>query len=334
MKVLWGLISSAMVSRVGKLLSSDEFEIITPKVLSEDEIRRLVEEADFLVIRRLPSGVKVTKEIINAGKKLKLIQKIGTRVDYIDVEAAKKAGIPVAIMPTISDNSVAEHAILLMLALSKNLFNAHRAVVNAEYLNLGLRPKCTTEWEYAPNWVKLSTNTLYGKVLGLIGMGEIGKEVAKRAVCFGMEVLYYKVHRLSQIEEKKLNVSYRPLDELLRESDFVSLHLPHTKETENLIGHRELSLMKRTAFLINTARGGCVDENALYQALEKNLIAGAGLDVFKEEPVPKDNPLLKLENVILTPHSAGGGRFDLTLEDVCNNILRVARGKKPINVVN
>jgi phosphoglycerate dehydrogenase-like enzyme len=152
-----------------------------------------------------------------------------------------------------------------------------------------------------------------------------------------MEILYYKRHRLSEEAERELGIAYRSLDDLLRESDFVSLHVPHTKETDKLIGQRELALMKPSAFLINTSRGGVVDEDALYKALASKAIAGAGLDVFREEPLPASSPLLKLDNVILAPHiggGSGGPNLHKEIRDVLANVAQVARGEKPQHILS
>jgi phosphoglycerate dehydrogenase-like enzyme len=173
---------------------------------------------------------------------------------------------------------------------------------------------------------------VFVKTLGIVGLGEIGTELAKRAHAFDMKILYYKRRRLSEEAERELGIEYCSLDDLLRESDFVSLHVPHTKETDKLIGQRELALMKPSAFLINTSRGGVVDEDALYEALASKTITGAGLDVFREEPLPASSPLLKLDNVVLTPHIGGGsGEPNLYKEihDVLANVDRVARGEDP-----
>jgi glyoxylate reductase len=175
--------------------------------------------------------------------------------------------------------------------------------------------------------------TLYAKTLGIIGMGEIGQEVARRARAFEMEVVYYKRHKLTAQQEAELGIRYLPLSELLKRSDYVSLHVPHTPETEHMIGKRELKMMKHTAFLVNTSRGGVVDEDALGQVLTGKTIAGAGLDVFTEEPLPETSPLLSAPNTVLTPHIAGGEEEELKIRPICDNILRVAEGRKAVNIV-
>ncbi len=176
---------------------------------------------------------------------------------------------------------------------------------------------------------------LIGKTLGIVGLGRIGKAVAKRALVFGIQVVYYKRHPLSGQEEKGLGVSYLPLDDLLKTADVVSLNLPLTKESRHLIGQRELNLMKSSAFLINTARGGIIDEGALVRHLQMGKIAGAGLDVFENEPkIP--NALLKLDNVVLTPH-IGTATPEIRVQvsnEACKNIIDFFDGKIPVSVVN
>jgi len=301
--------------------------------MDEEGLKPLLAVADLVVVRRY---YRITKNMIDAAKRLKLIQCARTVVDTIDVDAAKEAGIPVANMTMAIDSRVAEHAMALILALIGNLMKLHRSVVNGEYRKMGLKPIKTTEYLIVEHWAEVPVKGVFGKALGIIGLGDIGREVAKRARSFGMKILYYKRHRMTESEEKELGVQYRSLNELLKEADFVSLHVPLTEETEKMIGQRELSLMKPTAFLINMARGGVVDQAALYRALKNRVIAGAGLDVFEEEPLPWDSPLIKLDNVILTPHAAAAmeetSPFDL--QRIKENLYRVMKGEKPLNIVN
>jgi phosphoglycerate dehydrogenase-like enzyme len=172
-----------------------------------------------------------------------------------------------------------------------------------------------------------------GKTLGLVGFGEIGTEVAKRARAFDMDVLYHKREPLPTHIEAMLGVRAAPLDDLLRQSDFVSIHTPHSAETDKLIGARELALMKPTASLINTCRGPVVDEEALIVALRDGTIASAGLDVFVLEPLQHDSPLTQLDNVVLTPHIGGGtgGAREKQMRDVLDNVVRFARGEQVRN---
>jgi phosphoglycerate dehydrogenase-like enzyme len=176
---------------------------------------------------------------------------------------------------------------------------------------------------------------VYGKTLGIIGYGEIGTEVSERARAFGMPVLYTKRERLQAPIEARLGVAWREREDLLREADVILLSAPHTPETERIIDDRALALMKPSALLVNIARGGLVDEAALCKALAERRIAGAALDVFVEEPVPADNPLLRLDNVLLTPHIGGGmgGARPVQMRDVLENIVRAAQGVQPHHVL-
>lgn len=301
------------------------FKLSAPSSWEKEELKELLADADFLMVSRR----EIDREIIQAGRKLRLIQCLRSYVQNIDVKAAEAAGVPVATLRLIHWPAVAEHTILLVLALAKHLLHAHALVTS------GYNPKSLKPQQLAYNWVELKGITcLFGKTLGIVGLGRIGREVAKRAHTFEMKILYHQRHRLTEKEEGALGVTYANLDELLLKSDFVSLHVPHTFQTERIIGERELGLMKPTAFFINTSRGNVVDEVALYKVLKEKRIAGAGLDVFSEEPLPSSSPLLTLDNVVLTPHVASGfdsieASMDYYYPKYFENIIRVARGKQP-----
>jgi glyoxylate reductase len=212
---------------------------------------------------------------------------------------------------------------------------AHRATATGAYRELGLEPAPTSQAVHAFQWMKLPLFEVHGTTLGIVGYGEIGTEASVRARAFGMNVVYTKRQRLPAAIEERYGVEWDELDGVLARSDFVLLSLPHTPESERLIGERELGLMKPSAFLVNIARGGLVDEEALVAALREGRIAGAGLDVFVEEPVPYDHPLLELDNVILTPHIGGGsgGARVKQMSDVLDNVVRFARGEPPRHVL-
>lgn len=264
-------------------------------------LRERVAAADALVVWESP----VDEEVLAASPRLRLIVRLGSAKAPVDDRAARRREIEVRSVPSPALISVAEHAIMLMLALAKELVPAHRGVITGSYPD-HLRPTPTTQTAMAYNWLGLERfDALYGQTLGVIGFGVIGRAVAARAKAFGMDVLYTKRDRLDPGEETALGVTFAGLDELLRRADVVSLHLRVTPESEGLIGAREIGLMKSNAFLVNTARGALVDEKALVDALRTRRIAGAGLDVFREEPLPRDSPLAALDNVVLTPHSAG-----------------------------
>jgi phosphoglycerate dehydrogenase-like enzyme len=290
------------------------------------------EGADALVTKAAAVDASVLAQAPGA----RFVQKYGGREDGIDLGAAGAAGVTVATMPLRGCIAVAELATTLILALSKQLIVAHRATVEGGYRELGLTPEPTSQRTFAFQWMKLpQLLEVHGRTLGIVGYGEIGTEVSVRARALGMRVLYTKRRRLPAAIERRLDVAYRPLDDLLGEADFVLLSLPHSPESDKIIGARELSLMHPGAYLVNIARGPLVDEPALVEALASGRLRGAGLDVFVEEPVPYDNPLLALDNVIVTPHIGGGtgGARVNQMSDVLANVVRFARGEAPLHVL-
>ena len=268
-------------------------------------------DADYI----LCSWTPIPAQMIEAAPRLKLIQKYGIGVDKIDLKAAARRGVPVAIAAGVNAVAVAETAITLMLAVYKRLCLAHNSLRDGKWLKWELRTGCYELWQ---------------KTVGVIGGGAIGRAVAKRlSHGFECRVLYYDAVRLAQATEAAMGMTFTPMDELLREADIVSLHVPLLPETRGLIGAREFAIMKPSAVLINTARGGVVDEPALIDALRAKTIASAGLDVFAKEPPDRDNPLLTMDNVVVTPHN-GGGTVD-TMKRIIghgfDNIMRVERGE-------
>jgi glyoxylate reductase len=321
--VRWGIVE--------KLLKESQFDPVTFESQGEPELQRALQGAKYVVV----GGRPISSEQIQAGRQIKLIQVVGSQTEHIDLASAKKMGTPVALMPWPHLAAVAEHAFMFMLALSHKLLRGHQETVTAKYREMGLTPMETSEGKVAGNWTKIpDTITLYGRHLGIVGMGEIGRFLASQGRGFHMEIKYFKRHRLSKSEEQSLGIEYEEFDRLLGDSDFVVPAVPHTPETEKMFGEREFSVMKRSSFFINCSRGGIVDQRALYRALRDRVIAGAGLDVYEKEPVPSDDPILRLENVVCTPHSAG------TMEEVargckiiCENISRVERGEPAKNLI-
>lgn len=278
-----------------------------------EEIIRLLPEYDVL-LTIFHSHSPVDREIIDAGKRLRLISNYGVGYNNIDTAYAREKGIAVTNTPRSVCNPTAELAMALMLALARRVAECDRRI--------------RTEKESLWGTMKNLGASLENKTLGIVGMGNIGKNVARKAEAFGMRVIYY--NRRTEVS------GYRrvPLDTLLQEADFVSLHTPLTTETRHLIGARELSLMKPTAMLINTARGAVIDETALADALRQKRIAGAALDVFENEPHVTD-VLYRLDNVVLTPH-VGTGTIDTRIamaEEALANIRNFFQGT-PTNVVN
>ncbi len=253
--------------------------------------------------------------------RLKLIQLISAGYDRLDVAAAKQAGVPVANNGGANSTAVAEHTWLLILSVLKRLAWQHNNVVAGK-------------WRIGD----LAENRLYeveGKTLGIVGLGTIGKKVARRAHGFDMPVIYYDTVRLTEDQENALNVRFVLLDELLRTADVVSLHVPLNASTKNLMSARQFGLMKPSAVLINTCRGPVVDEAALNQALVSGQIAGAGLDVMVEEPGKPGHPLYAAPNITITPHMAGPTweNWPKAFRNAFDNIQRVARGDRAMWII-
>lgn len=265
----------------------------------------------------LTENVDVTAEMIQAaGPTLRLVVRLDTGnavVDgtVVDGTVFDGTGIAVIDLPNTALVGVAEHTVMLIMALSRHLFAVARDTNRQAWLPDRSTPILTDQRKYTYNWIGLQDfGTLYGKTVGLVGMGLIGRATADRLAAFGMRLLYTQRRRLDAATERRYGVHWRELDDLLSESDFVTLHHRFQEGpdgNDNHIGARELALMKPTAYIINTARGRLLDEAALVDALRAGRIAGAGLDVFRYEPLPADSPLFELagDNVILTPHVAG-----------------------------
>mgnify|MGYP005635153865 FL=1 len=284
------------------------------EVVFRDENIPLTEQVrDFEIL--IPAMAKITREVMLAAPKLKLIQQFGVGLEGVDLEAARELGVYVANVPGGNAISVAEHAIFLMLALARK-FNEATKRFQEEKIG------------------EPAGHEIYGKTLGIIGLGRSGTELAKRAKALGMRVLAIKKKPNPELA-RKLGLDFLggpgDLDFVLKNSDFVSIHVPLTDETRNLIGERELRLMKKTAYLINVARGPVVNREALYKALKEKWIAGAALDVFWEEPPNPNDPLFKLDNIIVTPHVAGVTyeAYNRIAKEVAENILRVSKGLPP-----
>lgn len=318
---------------IEQLPAAEGLRFSAPTDSSPEALLPLLSGADVIVTQYRA----LTADLLAVAPRLRLIQRYGTRPDGVDLDAARAAGVAVATMPLHGSIAVAELAMTLILALSKNLIRAHRETVTGAYRERGVEPIKTEQRKHFFQWMKLpGLLEVTGHRLGIIGFGEIGTETARRARAFGMDVLYNKRSRLPADIEQAEGVRYADKDDLLAEADFVLLSTPLTPETEGMIGAAELARMKPTAYLVNICRGGVIDEVALVEALRERRIAGAGLDVFVYEPIPYDHPLLALDNVILTPHIGGGtgGARDRQMGDVLANVQRFARGEPLLHHVN
>ena len=263
----------------------------------------------------IAGSAPVDKALLGKLGNLRALLKLGRSYFNIDVDAARVLGIHFGSVPRKGPNCVAELALTLIMALSKDLVAGHEAVALGAYRYRGIKPVLTSQRKIAFHWMKNErVHEISGKTLGIIGMGEIGCELARRASVMGMRNIYYKRSPLSAELESLFDASYRPLEDLLRESDYVCVATPQTPQTEGMIGAAQLALMKESAYLVNIARGGIVDEDALIAALAEDRIAGAGLDVFAYEPLPPDSPLCDMDNVILCPHIGGGSGTNQAIE--------------------
>ena len=257
----------------------------------------------------------VDEAFLGALDNLQVVLKMGRSYYNIDVEAVRRRGLNFGCVPRKGPNCVAELAMTLIMALSKDLIISHDAVSLGAYRYRGLKPELTAERKIAFHWMhNTRVHEVLGKTLGIIGMGEIGCELARRASVMGMRNLYYKRTPLSAELEGVFDATYADLDHLLRESDYVCVATPHTPATEGMIGAAQIDMMKESAYIVNIARGGIIDEEAMIDALQENRIAGAGLDVFTYEPLPADSPLCSLDNVILCPHFGGGTGTNRNIE--------------------
>lgn len=264
---------------------------------------------------------KVDSTLMDSAKKLKVVANMAVGYDNIDLRAATERGIMVTNTPGVLSETTADTAMMLILAVARRLTEADRYVRQHRWT--GWTPKM------------MVGRDVHGKKLGIYGLGGIGEEVMKRARGFDMKILYHNRRRRPELE-RKYGVVYRSLDALLREADFLTIHVPLTDETTHSIGARELSAMKRSAYLINTSRGPVVDEAALIKALQDKVIAGAALDVFESEPIRSDNPLIRMDNVVVTPHIGSASIETRTAMAVlaAKNLVAALKGQVPPNLVN
>ena len=301
------------------LLKQEGLEVVLSPDKKPETVAAMLKGIQAVVLR---TGIVFTRELMVQADQLRVISRTGAGVDNVDLEAATERGILVTCVPDANTYSVVEQALALMLALMKQLPRMDREV---------RRDNFDIRYKNLPS-------DLRGKTLGIVGLGRIGSELAKAChQCFDMRILGHDPYLTGNVRANyQAWISFCDLEKLFRESDIISLHVPSSSETRHLISARELAWMKSEAFIINTSRGGIVDEEALIRCLKERSIAGAGLDVFEKEPLEKNNPLKTLDNVILTPHSAA-----LTRECVVRLALGAARavvdflhGRKPAGTVN
>jgi D-3-phosphoglycerate dehydrogenase len=274
------ILVAARISEKGIEKLKEKFEIETAYDLSESALIEKIQNVDGIIVRSKP---QVPRKVIEAGKNLKVIGRAGVGLDNIDLDAAEEHGVTVVNSPTASSESVAELVFALALSLARKIPKADSSLRNKQ-------------------WIKkeLKGMELYGKTVGIIGYGRIGAHVAKIAGGFGMSCIAYDVLLREELA-KKYHVTYKTLEEVLKEGDIITLHVPLIPQTTHMIGEKELKIMKKNAIIVNAARGGVIDERALYNALKSNEIQGACLDVYEEEP-PFESSLLELDNVVFSQH--------------------------------
>jgi phosphoglycerate dehydrogenase-like enzyme len=284
-----------------------------PATASAEDIAAALREAEFLVgfVRYLPD------QAYTDAKQLKLVQVLSAGYDRVNIAGARKAHVPICSNGGANSVAVAEHTLMLILAVYRKLAAFHQNVTSGRWHD-GI-PRSVDIYE------------LEGKTVGLVGLGHIGQQVARRLQAFDATVIYYDTFRRSQEEEARLGLRYVPLTTLLETADVVSLHVPLNDDTRKFINSEALSRMKPKAILINTCRGEVVDERALIDALQQGRILAAGLDTLEQEPTDPKNPLLSLPNVTLTPHTAGPtlDSFRKRFQNGYANIQRVAQGQPP-----
>lgn len=292
-----------------------DYDLVRLNARSADELIPNIRDADALIVQ----WASISRLVIDALENCRVISRYGIGVDMIDLEAATERGIPVCNVPDFCIDEVSTHALAFVLALNRHLFGHHTHVISGK-------------WGGPPAG---APQRLGRQSLGVLGLGKIGGEVARKAKGVGLRVLAYDPYVKPERGEK-LGVELVSLDDLLGRSDYVSIHCPLTKETRHLIGVEQLRRMKPSAYLINMARGPVVDQAALYSALSDGVIAGAALDVLEQEPPLPDDPLLKLPNVLFTPHTSSWSAESIVQlrRDVARNVVQVLRGDPPRAVVN
>ncbi len=284
--------------------------------ISKIKLREKIKEIDGLIC--FPYD-KINKETIEFAKNLKVISTYSVGFDHIDTEYTKKKKIRVGYTPEVLTDATANLAFSLLLDISRRVSEGDRIIRDGKW----------KEIYGAFDYVGVD---LQGKTIGILGLGRIGKTLAKRAKAFDMKIIYHNRKHISKTEEEKLNVKYVSFEKLISQSDFISIHVPHTKKTNHLFNMKILKKMKKSVIVINTSRGKVINEKDLVTALKKKIISGAGLDVFETEPIKKNHPLVKLQNVVLAPHIGSSTKETRAkmVEITIKNLNFGIKGEKPI----
>ena len=303
------------VSEQGVEILSKEFTVDVKKKLAPEELLAIIPEYDALVVR---SETKVTKAVLQVAEKLKAIGRAGVGVDNIDVEAATQKGVVVLNAPEGNTIAATEHTVAMMLSLARNIPDAHASMKNRE-------------WKRS----KYMGVEMRGKTLGVIGLGRIGSGVAKRAIAMEMKVIGYDPY-INAEHAKNLGIELAEVADIFAQADFITFHMPLTPQTKYMVNKEAFAKMKPGVRLINCARGGIIDELALAEALQSGIVAGAAIDVFEKEPIDPENPLLGLDNIVLTPHlgaSTAEAQVGVAV-DVAYGIIAALRGEPVTTAVN
>lgn len=300
-------------------LDMSRFELVeVPPGASEEEICQACKDAT-VIIGDYSAQNFISRKVIESAEKVGHIQVVSTDYDGVDIEAARDLGVTVS-SGFLDEAAVAEHTIMLILMLLRKAIYSRNATMEGKWV----------QWDI---WTDIAP--FRGKTLGIFGLGSVGKQVAKRARAFHVNILYNKRNRLTPAEEAELGVEYRSFEELLEQSDIITIHVPLTDHTRGMFGKKEFEKMKPGAFLVNTARGGIVDEAALAGAVKAGKLSGAAVDY---EPIPPDSPLRDLEKIIITPHTGAAGSTEenrrTSAFKLANNIAIALAGGRPLNIVN
>ena len=294
-----------------------QVEVHTGKIpIPKNSLKSKIKQVDGLIC--FPYD-QINKEVIQSAKNLKVISTFSVGYDHIDTKVAKEKKIRVGYTPEVLTNATADMAFALMIDSLRRISEGERIIRKQKWKQI----------YGAYDYVGLD---LQGKTLGIVGLGRIGKTLAKRAKAFDMKIIYYNRKQISKANEKKLGVKYTTFNKLITKSDIISIHVPHTNETNQMFNMKIFKKMKKTSFLINTSRGKVVNEKDLVIALKQKIICGAGLDVFETEPIGKKHPFLKLENIVLAPHVGSSTKETRTkmAEITIKNLILGINGKKPI----
>ena len=312
--VLAGNYPAHTYEKLRELLPREQFELVA---VDTQEAYDAMTDAEIMILRIF----KAPKEVIQRNPNLKMILRWGAGFDSVDIEEAGKRGILVTNTPGANANAVSELAVMLMLAVGRKLL---------------CHTRCLEKGEWSKNTFLNSSFCLNNKLVGLVGGGNIGRQVAAKVQAFGARVQYYDAFRMPEERERELNMTYVPLETLIETSDIISLHVPLLDSTRHMIGVAELEKMKTGAIVINTARGGLIDDQALAEAVRTGKLAGAGLDGVENEPLPVGDALLEEPNIIVTPHVGGGTADigDVIMPMLAQDIRDFADGKEPAHVVN